>query len=129
MLSAYYKFKVVNDCGVNTTATVSWLPFRVGVNEGYGASVAAISGVVLAAGASTTSAAQTNPDGSGVLRHGGHVVVTVNPSAAPTGNKSLYLYLLKSNDGTTYGDQAEHMIGTMPVSAAGAVSFSFEVPF
>jgi hypothetical protein len=129
MLPSYYKFKLVNDCGVNTTATVAWLPFRVGQNDGYGVPVAAIGGVVVPAGSSATSAAQTNPDGGGVLRHGGHAVATVNPTGTPSGNKTLYLYMLKSNDGTTFGDQGEHLIGSMPVAASGAVTFSFEVPF
>lgn len=126
MLPISYKFKVRNDAGVTTTVTTSWRPYKVGSGGAltYASAAAPQSAVSLASAASDVSAAVDN---SSALNHGGHLTLTVNPGSTPTGNKAIYLYLVRS-DGTTYGDE-EYQLGAIVMTTSGvSLSASFEVP-
>jgi hypothetical protein len=132
MLPKYYKIRVYNDAGVSVTVQADWLPFKVGssgLSYGTNSSVIA-SGSVSSAAAATSSAQDNSSNGY----EGGHLTLYATPGSAPSGNKRLLVYLLGSNDNTTFedlqatvGEGYGNLVGTMNLTGTSALHLSLEV--
>ncbi|MBX6311511.1 MAG: hypothetical protein IRY99_01095 [Isosphaeraceae bacterium] len=103
MLPNQYKIRVYNDAGVDTTVQVDWRPYHLDANGiNYATLVTPIASQTVA---SATQVLSTAIDNSAAKNLGGHLLVTATPSAAPSGNQRLLVYLLGSNDGVAFEDQ------------------------
>jgi hypothetical protein len=132
MLPKYYKFEVTNDAGVTLDVNLDWLPYYVGASGVvYGTLVSGIvSNAALTSTSTSTSSAQDNSSAKNV---GGHLMVTVTPSSAPSGDDRLVVSLLGSLDNTTFENiQTLNMtygnfLDSVPLAGTSALSQLIDV--
>lgn len=127
MLPSFYRFKATSDGGVTATVTVNWQAYKVSGGVLTYAAAGNLTNLNAASVASAASATSPTIDNTTDKNTGGYATFTVNPGSTPTGNQQWLLFLEKSNDGTTFGTQGQHLVGSLLLTATGAVSESFEV--
>lgn len=127
MLPSYYRFKAKNDGGVASTVTVNWQSYKIVAGVTTYGTAGALTNLSAASIASTATATSPTIDNTSDKNHGGFATFTVNPGSSPTGNQQWLLYLEKSNDNSVFGSNDEMLVGSLLLTATGAVSSSFEV--
>jgi hypothetical protein len=133
VLPAYFKIRVFNDAGVSVTVQVDFKPYAwSGGTVAYGSNSTIISSGAVSSAASVSSAAQDNHTSPNA---GGHLTVFAT-ATSPTGDQQLIVYLLGSNDNTTFedlqatvGEGKGTVVGYMPLNGASgsALHQQFEV--